>query len=531
MKTEHAGPFRLVEGIHFAGLKAALARAGFTRDAIQKAGAMPTGTMFDMAQAMNSTAGGTPTGELIRLFMLGRTIDRAGLTRIVPRTLIESLERVGLLVSDGAGVRSIAALAPMYGTYVVRDFEHFITGRPLGPEHVLGTGLATTLLSKLTPRPRHDARRSPRRVLDLGTGQGFQAFLAAEDGDEVIGTDISARALNFAALGAAINGVRLPDFRLGSFYEPVASDARRPGQDDSGFDLIVSNPPFVVAPPSEMVYSSGSLTGDQTVEHVVRTAPVYLRDDGFAVFLGNWYHNNEHDWADKPKAWTNGQGCDAWLIRFSTTDPESYARNWIHELGLATPPDAKGDVDPAMLEHWMQYYDSIGARAITFGGVILRRRVPGLPGSLKSAPNWCREDSFPIEGLHDHAGDQVVRIFENTTLVKSIGSPRSLMDLVLTLNPDHELEQQCRLEPSEGENLWTWTPTRASLRQTRGFAMTVSVDGLVMRVLQGWDGRRAAGETIRTLAEEMGANEADALAQSGTVAARMLEQGHLVVKS
>jgi release factor glutamine methyltransferase len=82
-------------------------------------------------------------------------------------------------------------------------------------------------------------RKGPR-LLDLGTGSGILAVtLALERPDaSVVATDASADALavaraNAAALGAA--GIR---FCLGDWWQALAPE-------DDGFDLVVSNPPYI----------------------------------------------------------------------------------------------------------------------------------------------------------------------------------------------------------------------------------------------------------------------------------------------
>ena len=122
-----------------------------------------------------------------------------------------------------------------------------------------GRRRAGLTLAGLTPRtPVHAA-------LDLGCGCGIQTLYLLRHAEYVVATDISARALAFTAFNAALAGVSVagaPDAgtesvagsesgsdsgagRLellrGSLLEPVAG--RR-------FDLIASNPPFVLTPPA-----------------------------------------------------------------------------------------------------------------------------------------------------------------------------------------------------------------------------------------------------------------------------------------
>src|SRR5947209_1286387 len=79
-------------------------------------------------------------------------------------------------------------------------------------------------------------------VLDLGTGSGHLAVVAALAGADAFAIDVSRRALLSARLNARLNGVRVTALR-GDLFEPVTG--RR-------FDVIVSNPPYLPHPDVEL---------------------------------------------------------------------------------------------------------------------------------------------------------------------------------------------------------------------------------------------------------------------------------------
>ena len=76
------------------------------------------------------------------------------------------------------------------------------------------------------------------KIVDLGTGSGIVAIMLAKrcPGAAVTATDLSPAALGIAQLNAARHGARVR-FREGDWYAPLGEDR---------FDLIVSNPPYVV---------------------------------------------------------------------------------------------------------------------------------------------------------------------------------------------------------------------------------------------------------------------------------------------
>ena len=169
----------------------------------------------------------------------------------------------GLVESDGDVVRAAVDIRP-YGDdddnnwYLVSDLSGGLhaqgQGHPVRADHVLGVGGASTTLAQLTIRDGFGS------ALDLGLAAGVQGLHLSTHVGRVTGTDRNARALRLAAMTAELSGVAPFDLREGSLFEPVAGER---------FDLIVSNPPFVVSPDSateggRFVYRDSGLPGDES---------------------------------------------------------------------------------------------------------------------------------------------------------------------------------------------------------------------------------------------------------------------------
>jgi hypothetical protein len=173
----------------------------------------------------------TPTDEsplagLSRLFIGGEALP-AGLAAnaLAPLSPAELPELVQ--ARDGAVLPRVR-IEPFDGLLIASD----PAGR-LRRDHVLGVGLATRILAALT------VRRHAEAALDLCTGSGALALLAARHAGRVVATDLSRRALRFAKLNAQLNAVGGIDWRRGDLFEPLG---------DERFDLITANPPFVISP-------------------------------------------------------------------------------------------------------------------------------------------------------------------------------------------------------------------------------------------------------------------------------------------
>jgi len=93
---------------------------------------------------------------------------------------------------------------------------------------------------------RLGARRTePLRIADVGTGSGCIAIALARElpGAEIVATDISAAALDYAQRNAARHGVSNHIQFLEADLLKVAMEA--PNRAESRFDVIVCNPPYV----------------------------------------------------------------------------------------------------------------------------------------------------------------------------------------------------------------------------------------------------------------------------------------------
>jgi len=146
--------------------------------------------------------------------------------------------------------------AAAYAQLIERRSEgvptQYLTGRQefWGLEFEVGPGV-------LIPRPetehvievaleRLGARRTePLRIADVGTGSGCIAISLARELPcaEIVATDISAAALDYAQRNAARHSVsnRIQFLNADLLEAAIAA----PSSAQSGFDLIVSNPPYV----------------------------------------------------------------------------------------------------------------------------------------------------------------------------------------------------------------------------------------------------------------------------------------------
>ena len=301
-----------------------------------------------------------PLAALARLFVLGAEIPREDAARALP---LAELVELGLVTASGA-VRARVDVRP-YGEsdtdwYVVSDHGPDSAGHDVeevAVDHVLGVGGASLTLARITPRA------TVARALDLGTGCGVQALHLGRHATEVVATDRNRRALRLAAVSAALSGQEW-DLREGSLFEPVAGEA---------FDLVVSNPPFVISPGHRYTYRDAGLPADDLGRLLVQQAPGHLVDGGTAVILANWLHVDGEDWRDRVAAWVATTGCDAWVAQREVQDPAEYVGLWLRDAGgLAGDAQARAEHEQRYSE-WLDALRAMNAEGIGFGWIVLHK--------------------------------------------------------------------------------------------------------------------------------------------------------------
>ena len=427
----------------------------------------PAWTSDDVPLVLDRYRSSDPRAALVRAFVLGE--------RVAPDSLpvpADALAAAGLLDLDDGGAVARVRLTPFAGLLVAHEAE------AADANFVTGVNAASRTLATLT------VRRPVERALDLGTGCGVEALLAARHAREVVATDINPRALEYAALGARLNGLAL-DLREGSFFEPVEGEL---------FDLIVANPPFVVSPDSEFVYRDSGLPGDAVCREVVRGAAAHLRPGGYATVLCNWIcRTSEERWEPLVK-WVDGLNCDALLLAHGAVEPLRYASRWNEPLR----PDPKAYA--AAVGRWLDYYERDGIVGIGIGAVILRGRES--PGCVRgfTAPR-------PATGS---ASDHILRLF-----AASDRDGDDLLDDRVALVSGHRLDQTLVY----GEE---YSVAGVTMSLAEGVGLVAEIDPEVLPLLF----ELTPPQTVRTAAAAADLEAADVV----PTIRRLLEYGLLEVQ-
>ncbi|MBN2013793.1 MAG: methyltransferase [Candidatus Altiarchaeota archaeon] len=124
------------------------------------------------------------------------------------------------------------------------------------------------------------------RVLDMGTGTGLLALVAAENAEYVLGVDVNPVAVGLALENAVLNGVTNVGFKVSDLFSGIRER----------FDLIVFNPPYLPVDEDDTLGMawSGGLDGLSVVKRFIGSAPKYLSRDGVMMLLVSSFNDVDH---------------------------------------------------------------------------------------------------------------------------------------------------------------------------------------------------------------------------------------------
>ncbi|GII95614.1 DUF7059 domain-containing protein [Sinosporangium siamense] len=333
-----------------AQLRETFLQAGYTLDGVRDRLGRTAATALsreELVPALRATRDGDPLATLIRLWWLGAPVEGHAVGPLLPDLLA-----AGLLTAEGAQVRATVHVRPWEtGGYVVSDPKVRPGDPALRADHVVGAGGASANLAQLVPVRQADT------ALDLGTGCGVQVLHLAGRTGRITATDVNPRALELAELSWRLSGVNNAEARLGSGFEPVAGER---------FDLVVSNPPFVIAPSGRFTYRETGEHADDFCRDLMRLAPRHLAPGGHAAILANWLHVKGEDWRDRVGGWLTETGLDGWAVQRDAQDPAEYVELWLRDSAEQGTAAYRERYDT-----WLGWFEELGVEGVGFGWITL----------------------------------------------------------------------------------------------------------------------------------------------------------------
>jgi SAM-dependent methyltransferase len=229
-------------------------------------------------------------------------------------------------------------------------------------------------------------RRDGETALDLGTGCGIHAFVAARHASGVRAVDINPRALEFAEFNSQLNEVENVSFTQGDWLEGVEEDA---------FDLVTASPAGKPTFESVKAFRESGLADDSDAYQLVSSVAAHLVEGGFAHVFCNRLHEGPNGWSPFEEL-LEAAPCDAALLVYEPVAPITFVDR---QHAVLARQDVAGRA--ALLERWRAYYGEHQIRRSAWGVVVLRRTAA--PGFRKVVEH--------AEAPKQPVGDEVAELF------------------------------------------------------------------------------------------------------------------------
>lgn len=428
-------------------------------------------------------AQGSRLAGLISCFMLADPIDATVAEAIFSRLTLEGALALNIVRMTDADQVVATVDISVYATdhpgdlWIASDQTALQLGQPLPADHILGVGKASLTLAEITPRTQ------VATALDLGTGCGIQAMHLLAHAEHVTITDISQRALDFATFNLLLNAERLGvdpnnlDNRVtvlaGSMVEPVA---------DQTFDLVVTNPPFVIAPAQASTthtYRETGQTGDRVVQELISTLDTVLAPGGQAVMLANWEMFGHGEWSERLATWPSDE-LDIWAIQRSSSDPAQYAEIWLRDSSEQLNRQAYQQA----YDRYLDDFETRGVTQIGFGWVWLRKR--------HHTPSLRRFEYLTGPVHQPVAAAWAASVRKHDAVATTESGPWALADVHLVA-PDWVTYEQYRRFGAEH-------PEVLMARSGAGFGRHIQLDTATAAVVGAADGELSAGQIVAAVA-------------------------------
>jgi len=505
--NQHADQVHLPDNDTARRVRSVLDAAGLNEAGVLKAfGVRSVGEYAQLPTqvAMSRASGGTPLHTFIRLFLMGLPVPVMDAEQAVKPMTLEEWAKAGLIIPEGMmaapGVQFHTAGKFIVATDMPRRVGDRFENRP---DAVMAIGPTTMTLANLV------VRRRIGRALDVGTGCGFLGLTCALHSERVVCTDINPRAVEFTRFNAALNNLANVEARAGHMLEPVG---------DEQFDLIVSNPPFVISPEKSYVYRDSGMHGDQFCQELFKQAARRLRPGGFCQALFDWAHIYGDNVTERLRGWFEGLGCDVLILHGSTLDPVTYAANWARQAAAQS-----GAVSPQALEadvkRYVEYYQRERIQRISHGVLTMRKLREGEPARQP----WFHIDDLP-QSMSGFAGDQIDRLFAGRDFAGMV--PDQPM-LATRFRPAPEVRVINELAPNP-QAPRGWAPSDTTLRMARGMMFTLSIDPPTARLIMGCDGKRTLAQVIAGIPLQSGQGQEQHTATALAAARKLIQKGVLL---
>jgi len=295
---------------------------------------------------------------ILKLFFGQRPVSIAELEGAFDRQTLTSFKSLGLIGESASDLAYAKVLVyPVAGFTVASDRHSNPDGSEFqAPEDIVFPAIFGGTLNFLRYLPVSKAEDA----LDLCAGSGIGALVLSKICHNVISSDVTQRATDFAEFNRRLNDVENVAAVCGDLYSSVSGKK---------FDRIVAHPPYVPSLSNETIWRDGGTTGELLTKRIVEGLPDYLRPGGISCVVSLGPDTTEGPFEQRARKWLRESANDFDII-FAVTD-ERTPEEVLRDIGSREP------LDMSKVAALRKAFDDAGVVKMPHGALVLRRRTPG----------------------------------------------------------------------------------------------------------------------------------------------------------
>ncbi|MGF6275681.1 methylase of polypeptide subunit release factors [Massilia sp. UYP11] len=253
---------------------------------------------------INNRPGNERAHDLRGVFGWSRPFERA----LLPASVVALMRDAGVLEEREDGLRSLVRASTL------DDMLVFHSAWPTRDDDAVFFGPDTYRFVGALRRGFAFVGAGPVRAVDIGCGGGAGALTIARTFPhaEVIGADINPKALELAMVNGRLNGASNLALAQSDLFDGLQGD----------FDLVVSNPPFVVDPDARRYRHGGGERGAELSRRIVEQGLGRLRRGGSLMLYTGVALCGQHDHFLESLRPTLAAQCDTWT--YEELDPDIF---------------------------------------------------------------------------------------------------------------------------------------------------------------------------------------------------------------
>ena len=333
----------------------------------------------DLPYLDNFHLGRDSLDDLIRFFLLRGALGEDRARSLLGSESFDFLHEAAAISITAGLCRAKIDLFPVEDLVIATDHRYqVLQGDAMSEEPVMYVGRDSIGLVKTAPRDDSESH------LDLCTGSGVQALVAARYANRVVGVDLNPRALRFARFNAALNGINNVTFHHGDLYQPVSGQR---------FQSITANPPFVPSPTDTLAFRDGGSDGETVLSRIVGDAHQHLEKRGRISIVTDLVDPDVY--ADKLTGWWRGPGMCAQILTTANRDEKLFSVPHAHAPFGQSFEDYRDE-----LSSWIRSYRTAGLKAVNFGYILMKKSL-----QLDHSDVLQRVIESPLQPIHEFVSE------------------------------------------------------------------------------------------------------------------------------